>query len=161
MRINWLLVAGAFFALYLWTRRYTPRRYAPGSPEQISLFTQAARLVGLPTVWAASSGLINILKRESDGWVGRPNFTYGDRARDKSQWGSVLEELRLGIYTARSSATGLGQLLLTNVDKYYPSGRRGLGVPVEEAAGMLRYIKDRYGTPENAWAKYGTEFAGY
>jgi LysM repeat protein len=135
--------------------------YTPGSPEQIALFREAARQVGLPEEWASDPGLINILRRESGGRVGVPNYTYGARANDPSQWGSVHDELRAGIRTTRSSATGLGQLLLGNVDRYYPSGRAGIGNPVEEAAGMMRYIQDRYGTPGNAWARYNTAHEGY
>ena len=135
--------------------------YAPGSPEQIALFQEAARQVGLPEEWASNPGLINILRRESGGRVGVPNYTYGARANDPSQWASVHDELRNGVRTTRSSATGLGQLLLGNVDRYYPSGRAGIGNPVEEAAGMMRYIQDRYGTPDNAWARYNTLHEGY
>lgn len=137
------------------------QRYAPGSQEARDLFRQAARNAGLPESWADSPGLHNILRRESDGQVGRPNYTYGARARDPSQWGSIHDELKAGRKTTRSSATGLGQLLLANVDKYYPSGRAGIGDPLEEATGMLRYIADRYGSPENAWAQYGRRHEGY
>ncbi len=73
----------------------------------------------------------------------------------------MQEELRNGQKTTRSSATGLGQLLLSNVDRYYPDGRQGIGDPLQEAAGMLRYIQDRYGTPDNAWRLYGTRHEGY
>lgn len=141
------------------------RQYTPGSPEQVALFTEAGRRIGMSEEqarqWATSPGLQNILRRESNGQVGRPNYTYGARARDPSQWASVHRELQNGQKTTRSSATGLGQLLLSNVDKYYPSGRRGIGDPVEEAAGMMRYIQDRYRTPENAWAQYGRNHEGY
>lgn len=135
--------------------------YPPGSPEQVALFEEAARLVGVPESWAADPGLINILRRESGGRVGVPNYTYGARANDPSQWAGVHEELRNGRITARSSATGLGQLLLSNVDRHYPSGRAGIGVPVEEAAGMLSYINERYGHPATAWARYNTVHEGY
>lgn len=135
--------------------------YPPGSPEQIALFQQAAQQAGLPESWASSPGLINILRRESNGRVGVPNYTYGARATDPSQWASVHNELKAGNITARSSATGLGQLLLSNVDRYYPSGRAGIGNPVEEAAGMMKYIQDRYGNPDNAWAQYGVHHEGY
>lgn len=141
---------------------YKIKRFTPHSAEAIALFEKAAPLAvgpkspnGVPTWWASEPGLHNILDKESDGYVGRPNYTYGERARDENEWAGVLEELRQGQITATSSATGLGQLLLRNVDKYYPAGRNGLGVPVEEAAGMLAYIADRYGTPENAWNSYG------
>lgn len=135
--------------------------YPPGSQEQIALFQEAARRIGVPESWASDPGLINILRRESGGRVGVPNYTYGQRARDPSQWAGVHEELRNGRITARSSATGLGQLLLSNVDRHYPSGRAGIGNPVEEAAGMLSYIRERYGHPSTAWARYNTAHEGY
>ncbi|MEO1227496.1 MAG: peptidoglycan-binding protein [Myxococcota bacterium] len=135
--------------------------YPPGSAEQIALFEEAARRIGVPESWARDPGLINILRRESGGRVGVPNYTYGARARDPSQWGSVHAELQNGRITARSSATGLGQLLLSNVERHYPSGRAGIGNPVEEAAGMLSYIRERYGHPATAWARYNTVHEGY
>lgn len=136
-------------------------QYRPGSVEARALFRQAAQLVGVPLEWADSPGLHNILRRESQGFVGRPNYTYGDRAREVRRWHEVWAELRAGRITAKSSATGLGQLLLRNVDKYYPSGRAGIANALEEAAGMLCYIKDRYGDPDNAWRLYGTKHEGY
>ncbi|MBI2375426.1 MAG: hypothetical protein HYV07_15630 [Deltaproteobacteria bacterium] len=139
----------------------TGGEYSPGSPEAIKLFQEAARSAGLPESWAKSRALHKILARESNGQVGRPNYTYGRRAKDPSQWGSVHAELKAGRITARSSATGLGQLLLSNVETYYPSGRAGIGNAHEEAVGMLKYIKDRYGSPERAWALYGKRHEGY
>jgi LysM repeat protein len=136
-------------------------RYEPFSPEAKALFSEAAAVAGVPASWANSSGLHNILRRESNGKVGVPNYTYGARARDPSRWAEVHNELKDGRITARSSATGLGQLLLNNVERYYPNGRAGIGNPVEEAAGMLSYIKDRYGNPDNAWRLYGTRHEGY
>jgi LysM repeat protein len=136
-------------------------RYAPFSDEAIDLFRQAAENAGLPSQWAESAGLHNILKSESNGWVGVPNYTYRTRSRKRHQWGSVHRELMSGHKTTRSSATGLGQLLLANVEAYYPDGRRGIGEPLNEATGMLKYIKARYGTPEEAWRKYNTAHEGY
>jgi hypothetical protein len=142
--------------------------YAPGSAEQIALFEEAAKISAFPTTWARSNGLINILRRESGGWVGRPNYTYVGRSslNDRAKWPTVWAELRAGRKTARSSATGLGQLILANVDTYYPGRtvakrRAGIGVAIAEAAGMLRYIKSRYGTPDRAWAQYGKHHEGY
>lgn len=134
---------------------FVPYQLEPGSPEQIRVFEDAARIAGLPTSWASDPGLIKVLRSESDGWVGRPNYTYGARASDQSKWTEIHEELRSGIKSAESSATGLGQLLLGNVDTYYPSGRAGIGVAVEEAVGMILYIRKRYGTPAEAWRCYG------
>ena len=51
--------------------------------------------------------------------------------------------------------------MLSNVDRYYPDGRAGIGDPVNEAAGMLAYIRDRYGNPDNAWSQYGVHHEGY
>lgn len=136
-------------------------RYAPHAADTIALFERAAPLAGVPASWARSPGLHRILARESDGVVGQPNYTYGDRRLDRSRWAEIHAELRAGRITARSSATGLGQLLLSNVDRHYPSGRRGIGDPLEEAAGMLSYIKERYGTPERAWQLYGVNHEGY
>ena len=51
--------------------------YPPDSPEAIALFTEAAKQNGQPEEWGAAPGLHNILRRESAGWVGSPNFTYG------------------------------------------------------------------------------------
>ena len=38
--------------------------------------------------------------------------------------------------------------------KYYPHGYKSIGVPVDEAVGLLRYIADRYGDPETAWTHH-------
>jgi LysM repeat protein len=136
-------------------------RFRPGAADTITLFTEAARRIGVPEDWARSSALRNLLDSESDGWVGRPNYTYGARHRDHARWDEVHDELRRGRITADSSATGLGQLLLRNVDEYYPSGRAGIGDPLEEAIGMLAYIEDRYGSPQRAWHLYNRLHEGY
>lgn len=135
--------------------------YEPHSADAKALFAAAADLAGVPRAWAESPALHNILAKESRGRVGVPNYTYGKRSRDEGQWSSVHEELRAGKKRTRSSATGLGQLILPNVDAYYPAGREGIGNPLDEAAGMLAYIKDRYRSPERAWARYGKNGEGY
>lgn len=137
-------------------------QYKPGSKEFVALFRAAANEVGFPDWWASSNGLKEIINRESRGWVGIPNYTYGDLKDDKSKWPIIWAELQSGDLSApgayspimgkniRSSATGLGQLLLSNADRYYPAARFGIGVPLQEAIGALRYIKRRYGDPEQA-----------
>jgi hypothetical protein len=136
-------------------------RYPPQSPEARALFREAAVLVGLPPSWADEEGLHEILDKESKGWVGVPNYTYDDvlgldvsDPANRSVWPRVWDELRRGEVTAGSTATGLGQLTQGNVDEFYPGGRAGIGDPLAEAAGMLRYIADQYNTPAQAWASY-------
>lgn len=129
--------------------------YAPGSKRQIDLFRRSAEIAGVPASWAADPGLRYILARESGGIVGIPNYTYGWRAKEAACWPAIHEQIRNRVSTTKSNATGLGQLLGSNVDQYYPSGRAGIGDAVEEAVGMLRYIEARYGTPAAARACYG------
>lgn len=141
-------------------------RYPPHSSQAIDLFTQAAMQAGLPGDWASSDALHSILQHESGGWVGIPNFEFGDDASPAHQdrWPRIWAAVKAGTWRALiidkykdkpSSATGLGQLTASNpnnVDKYYPSGMDGIGQPLEEAIGMLRYIEDAYGDPDHAWA---------
>lgn len=162
-------------------------RYAPWTDEAASLFRLAAERAGLPVSWASEDGLHQILSKESGGWVGIPNYTYAERLAGltaanpkersrlvheyRSRWPEIWAELREGRMTGRqfehagklvrSSATGLGQLTLPNVRLYYPSGVRGIGVPIEEATGMLKYIEARYGNPKMAWLRYGKAGEGY
>lgn len=134
--------------------------YPPGSQKQIQLFRAAAKLIGVPEAWASDRGLRYVIAHESGGVVGIPNYTYGWRATEAACWPTIHQELREGVNSSgiprkgkilKSSATGLGQLLLSNVDAFYPDGRAGIGVPLQEAAGMLAYIEARYGDP--AWAR--------
>jgi len=146
--------------------------YPPKSVKAIVLFTAAAKQAGLPAEWGKAEGLHYILGKESGGYVGRPNYQFGELAhvRNRAEWprvwraiqadtwrGILAEPFRSGDRGAQSSATGLGQLTVTNIKsgKYYPSGVKGIGIPLEEAIGMLTYIKDRYKTPELAMASYG------
>ena len=145
--------------------------YTPYSKDAIALFSAAAELAGVPKSWADSDALHWILEKESNGIVGVPNYTIklpnGKRARDyPDKWSEIHRELRSGILKpgssrARSSATGLGQLLTSNVVRYYPEGMQGIGNPLQEAAGMLLYIQDRYGSPERAKQEYGKRHEGY
>jgi hypothetical protein len=148
--------SGGILAL-LFTRKSSADRYAPGSAEAKALFRRAARRAGVPVAWADSDGLHYILRRESGGWVGRPNYTYGSALKDpanRDRWPEVWAELRQGIKSTRSSATGLGQLLLSNAERYYPDGREGIGDALNEATGMLKYIQRNYGDPDRAGRAY-------
>jgi hypothetical protein len=126
--------------------------YSPGSSKQRRLFEKAAAVAKVPKEWASDPAFIQLLKKESAGVVGIPNYQYGARKKDTSQWPTVWKELREGKMPDHSSATGLGQMIVSNVDALYPHKRDGIGVAMDEAVGMLRYVKKRYGTPEAAWA---------
>jgi hypothetical protein len=133
-------------------------RYEPGSHAARSLFRVAAQYAGLPTEWADSEALHELLRRESGGWVGRPNYTFGELAATKNaaRWPTeVWARLRAGEVWTKSTATGLGQLLTSNAKAKYPHGLDGIGQPLDEAVGMLRYIEDRYGSPETALKMHG------
>lgn len=130
------------------------QRFTPGSKDAQVLFSAACQAADLPKDWCNKESLHRILSRESNGIVGRLNYTI--------KWHSVESFKEQAVSTsrnnpigARSTASWLGQLLLSNVDKYYPDGRKGIGDPLNEAVGMLRYIQDRYGDPDVAWSVYG------
>ena len=140
-------------------------QYVPHDVSTRALFRAACEWAGFPTEWADVDGLHNILRRESGGWVGRPNYTmrakWGSSITDpthRSQWPSVWAYLRdhegkppSGV---ASSATGLGQLLGSNARKFYPGGVDGIGDALCEAVGMLRYIAARYRDPATCWRFY-------
>jgi len=165
---KWILAVGAGVGAYFLFRgegaaAATSQRaqYKPGAPETVELFRNAALWSGMPVQWADHPGLHYILRRETHGWVGRPNCTYNSvhgadfcREHFRHRWPLVWDELRAGVITARSSACGLGQLLLRNQRRFMPSGPDGLGNALEEAIGMLRYIQNRYGDPQTAYEFY-------
>ena len=135
-------------------------QYRPFSSEAKYLFSEAASEAGVPRSWAYSPGLHSILQKESNGIVGIPNYTIKDQRGNSAQnnrdyWKVAHEKIRNYESIAPSHATGLGQLQPENVDRYYPSGRAGIGDCREEAIGMLRYIKAAYGSPNTAWSCYG------
>jgi hypothetical protein len=169
------------------TQSFDQAQYPPNDQSTVDLFTAAAAYAGLPTEWAVSNGLNMILAKESlGGWVGIPNYQFGqgstnaERAtwlmNNQDQWPVIWDAIRSdtwrdllddpfrnGPRKNQSSATGLGQLTSTNIKsgKYYPSNLDGIGVPLEEAIGMLKYIAENYGDPDSAWAQYGAGHEGY
>lgn len=156
--------------------RYTSVRYIPRSADAITLFTSAARGAGVSDTWAQTGNpegdaLHQIVANESNGWVGIPNFHFGPAASTSNaeNWPQIWRAIQAGTWRNLvlpqykdnpSSATGLGQLTSTNIKltnpdgsfKYYPSGLMGIGVALEEAIGMMKYIKDRYSHPVAALA---------
>jgi len=81
-----------------------------------------------------------------------PEYTWSDDANmNAAVWICDAEsDSRVGIPCAdpNSSAMGLGQLTLGNRTKYGVVN----GDMMSEIHGMLSYIRDRYGSPVNAWA---------
>jgi hypothetical protein len=132
------------------------KKFTPWSKECQQLFTCAAVFAWLPSEWGTNESLHRILSNESAGIVGRVNYKLVERwidglglkriAQENTwlDWSSIA-----GKAWVVSTAVWLGQLTLSN-EKYLPHGRDSIGVPLEEAIGMLRYIKDRYGSPEVA-----------
>ncbi len=131
------------------------KRFTPWSREAQVLFTVAAQSAWLPDDWGKNPWLHRILSKESNGVVGRLNYTIPKSYTPEKFKQIALARRNNNPIGVRSTASWLWQLLLSNVDKYYPDGRKGLWDPLNEAVGMLRYIHDRYKTVETAGALYG------
>ncbi len=147
-------------------------RYPPNSPAAVALLEAAAVRAGVPIAWARHPAVHMILQRESGGGqVGIPNFTFLPALRaDRSKWPVIWAAVRDGTWRdlmdparahAPSSATGLGQLIAANAEKYYPQGLEGVGDPLSEAVGLLAYLKDRWKDPDNLAAHYGVTQEGW
>lgn len=109
----------------------------------------------IPDSWAndpTKLAAINRLVEKESGWrVGVPNYTITNAGMSGQQAAELLQTNKnLTRFGASSSAMGLFQLLGTNMDKYQPGGRAGIGNAQAELSGGLRYLVDRYGTPERA-----------
>jgi|TARA_Y100000310_G_scaffold324189_1_gene385754 hypothetical protein len=135
--------------------RFKDAEYEPDSVDANELFLAVFEFLDLRASADDMLGLHRVMDRESDGWVGRPNYTYqevhGDRIHKPSRrddWPIIWGELRSGNRTARSSAIGLGQLLLGNCNRYMPSRAFGISCPFNEAVGFVRYVLGRYWNPE-------------
>ncbi len=147
--------------LSLWKNEYFGKRFIPGSKEAQQLFTFAAVMAWLPKRWWASEDLHYILSNESGGVVWRPNYKLskaninGQELKNTAMKnGNIAGKNIARLVDVDSTAIGLGQLTLSN-EEYLPNWRNSIGIPLEEAIGMLRYIKDRYGSIEIARNMYG------
>jgi len=140
---------------------FTKARYEPFSRDAIALFTEAARLLG-PEYdgWGSARGIHFVMGEESSGYVGIPNSA--PRPYNPADWRNVWAQARALNPNANPYGTeyiGLGQLgpdsegwgvwgTAHGSVRHMPRGPASYGVALEEAIGMLRYVKDRYGTPE-------------
>ena len=155
----WAWIAIGAGALLLagegWAMAAAGERYPPNSDELRALLRAAAAQAGLPGAWADDPATHELIRRESGGWVGRPNYTIPG-ASNRSKWPEIWAKLRTGQpLPGASDAAGLGQLLPSNMDAYAPSKRAGYGVALEEAIAFLRYVSDRYGSPAVALSMHG------
>ena len=148
---------------------FAAKRFVPYSDKAKELFRFAAVKAGLPEAWGDDPALHYILDKESKGWVGIPNYLFAhvlgkgiDTSARAADWPKAWEIIRLDEPSGKSRhpkftsrASGLGQLQPSHVKAFYPEGLKGVGDPVNEAVGMLRYIASRYGSPEVARSVYG------
>jgi hypothetical protein len=103
------------------------------------------------------------MDRESGGWVGRPSYAFKNvipgihHTSQAHRWPrEIWEPLRAGRWdefnaAGRCKATGLGQMCQDKMD-LFPDGAQGIGDPLNEAVALMRYVRQRYGTPERALA---------
>jgi len=151
-----ILVGVPAFAAWKRRKMFSQVQYKPYSAEAYALFTAAAAKAGVPVAWATDPDLHWIMGKESNGWVGKPNYTFGSQILGHPEhWPAVWERLRKGEVWTKSTATGLGQLLSSNAKALYPDGLHGIGDAFNEAVGFLRYIHKRYGSPAVARGIYG------
>ena len=147
----------------------TAEVYPPNAQKTIDLLTRALQYSKLPTEWATLKSTHYILGKESGGKVGIPNYTYihlpgrehyeimGIKNKPDT-WPLIWEAARNdlpGKYKGNSTATGLGQLLSSNVKIFYPDGVNGIGDALNEAVGFVKYLHSRYGDPDTAGSVYG------
>lgn len=133
-------------------------KFTPWSKDAQVLFLAACQSANLPLDWCNDESLHRILSKESNWVVWRLNYTIKWHTPESFKWEAVNSTSNNPIW-ARSTASGLWQLLLSNVDKYYPDWRSGIWDPLNEAVWMLRYINDRYWTPDIAWSVYWKEWS--
>lgn len=129
------------------------KEFNPWTKDAQMLFLAACQSANLPPDWCNKESLHRILSRESNWKVWRLNYTikwenpesFKEKATS-STWNNPI--------WAKSTASWLWQLLLSNVDKFYPDWRNWIWDSLNEAVWMLRYIKDRYWNPDVAWEVY-------
>ena len=127
---------------------YKIKKFPPHSQIAKQLLKIAAKVAWLPESWATDKNIHFILDKESKREVGVLNHKLRSKKISKDTFKKrAVSRQRIW---SRSTASGLWQLILANVDAYYPSWRKWIWNPIEEAVGFLRYIKARHKTPERA-----------
>jgi len=130
------------------------KNFRPWSKEAIVLFRRACQRANLPLEWCNNEWLHRILQKESNWVVWRLNYTIKWENPESFKEKALSSNSNNPMWV-KSTASWLWQLLLSNVDKYYPDGRKWIWDPINEAVWMLRYIKDRYWSPDIAFSVYG------
>lgn len=137
-------------------------QFIPWSAKAKELFMYASKVAWLPSEWAESKSLHELLKHESVWRVWVMNYAF-KRSAYTSMWNFkdyVTENLSLDSrkisknFWTISNASWLWQLLISNVDKFYPEWREWIWKPLNEAVWMIKYIEDRYWHPDIAWEMY-------
>jgi len=143
---------------------FLQKEFPPHHPNTKRLFQAACQAAGIGVAdeWWNNKNLHRLLNKESWGVVGCLNYTMTRKKQknpiDADQFRTAAINSTLRNPTKHlSTASGLGQMILTNVDAYYPDGRRGIGDPLNEAVGMIRYIYDVYGDPTTAYSMHGKD----
>jgi len=128
-------------------------RFRAWSNDTKILFKTACKIAKIDESWANNPYLHKIMLNES--WWIVWNLNYTIKGMDLSEYKRrSLNSKSNNPIGSKSTASWLWQLLLSNIDKYYPSGRKGIGNPIEEAVGLIRYIRDRYWNPDIAMSVY-------
>jgi len=129
------------------------KKFEKWDKDTIILFKIACRVAGINESWAENPHLHKILSNESAWIVGNLNYTI--------KWMSLWEYKNRALSSnnknpiwSKSTASGLGQLLLSNIDKFYPNWRKWIWNPIEEAVWFIKYIEDRYWNPDIAISVY-------
>ncbi len=122
--------------------------------------------------WNNKPALHQVVMKESWGIIGRLNYTFqavadqmGTKINDPQFVTYIHNQLKSGAkasdFWIRSTASWIGQFIRANVLEYYPDGFEWIGDADQESIWMLRYIKERYWTPENTVAQYGKHHEWY
>ncbi|KXS08816.1 hypothetical protein M427DRAFT_50297 [Gonapodya prolifera JEL478] len=145
--------------------------YPPYSTQLTKLLSDACKVLGFDQSWSTNKAVHALVEKESGGRIGVPNYTMGNflpapynignqLGQRPDLWASLWEKMKSGDPAYRGNGDS--------------SGAPALGNPLAEAVGLLRTIKEAYGTPEilmyggtkpdgSYWSGYNSsgDFSGY